>query len=98
MSLVRQLIEASLKVATKADTPAPVEMDAVLFREPYSNRKLRAFFNARVYLPCGGCNRGLVRVRDESGSLTKARTRHAQCNGLGYRVNKRYGRCGKAGG
>lgn len=99
MSRIQQILEGTQRVqAAKDSYAAPrwtkwgVHVGKGMYGVDYSHQRLNAFFNCRAILVCGGCVGGVVHRKTDAGTAMNERTVHTDCQGTGFRLNRRYGR------
>lgn len=98
MSTIQKLIQGSVRALSLKNGQEPGVFNAMNQRYGirYSNQRLNTVLNSRDVVICGGCNHGRVHTKTAEGLVTNDTKSHQDCNGLGYRINKRYGRCFRA--
>ena len=93
MSLLQQLIARSVFLSKKTqDSTDTATKDSltIQYGYPFATHRQRSRWNCRAILLCG-CNKGRVPVKVD-GVRTNETKPHVDCQGLGFRLNKRFGR------
>lgn len=89
MSRVQQLIEESIRVYSRrlGAGVGPRTFRREAYSQDYGDQRTNATQNMKWRIVCGGCNVGWVKVKG-----TQERKEHPDCQGRGWRINKRFGR------
>lgn len=105
-STVQQLLQDAIRaehtrkgLGFQVQEHRPAVQYGIEFRGPKGNQRnqrLNAKMLSRAIVRCGGCVNGMVAITRGGKRVAGQLKTHQDCNGLGLRINKRYGRCGSA--